>query len=456
MRFWLVPLFLLSFLLFPTPTFAHGFGQKFNLPLPFWLYLFSAGIVVVVSFVLLSFFTSAKKEIKPVKVIRPLPSLLILTLRVLFLILFLLLITAGWFGNQFPGDNFATIFFWIIWTVGVFYLVAFLGNLWEYLNPWNSLFLIFKWFFPNYKPPFNLPKEVGIWPAFIFLVGYLWVENVLVLFDPLSITKLLTFYTATTLAATFAFGKKWLAVGEVFTALYRVISTFSPFKFLQNKTEIFMPSIRLTNELARDFSLVAFVLFMLAGVTFDGVKETPTYFSLMQYLPNNLNINLTGLQFNTLALFGLFGLFSLVYYFFNLLVSLFTHLSLKRASLYFITSLVPIAIGYELAHFSSLILIQGQDIIRIAGDPFAFGWNLFGTESFRPVFFINAKFFWYFQISTIVLGHIAGVYVAHKIALNYLDRKKAFLSQLTMLGLMIVFTIFSLWVISQPVVIQYS
>ncbi|MDP2670973.1 MAG: hypothetical protein Q8P13_00710 [bacterium] len=444
----------LAFLFLPSPVLAHGFGQKFSLPLPFWMYLFASGVVVVVSFVLLSFFASTKKDIKPVKTWAALPGWFISLLRYLFLALFLLLLATGLFGNQLPGDNFSVIFFWILWTVGLFYLFSFLGNLWQYMNPWQSLFLGFKKLFPDYQPPLKLASKVALWPAVLFFVAYIWIQNVLIVFNPADMALLLGAYSLLTLSAAYLFGEEWFAKGEFFTVLYQTVSTFSPFKYQSKKTEVYTPAIRLTNELTRNFSLVVFILFMLAGVTFDGVKETPTYFGIRDYLASNFNFHVASRLFHTIALLLLFVGFFTAYYFFNFLVSRLTKLDLKKTGLYFVTSLVPIAVGYELAHFSSLLLIQGQDIIRVVGDPFAFGWNSLGTEGFRPILFVNAKFFWYFQIVSIIAGHIAGVYVAHKIALSYLGKRQAFISQFPMLFLMILFTIFSLWVISQPLVVQ--
>ena len=49
----------------------------------------------------------------------------------------------------------------------------------------------------------------------------------------------------------------------------------------------------------------------------------------------------------------------------------------------YVFSLVPIALAYNLAHFITLLLIQGQLIIPLASDPFGFGWNIFGTAEYR-------------------------------------------------------------------------
>jgi hypothetical protein len=50
-------------------------------------------------------------------------------------------------------------------------------------------------------------------------------------------------------------------------------------------------------------------------------------------------------------------------------------------------------------------------------------------------------------------GHVIAVYLAHLVALRLLeDRQKALQSQLPMLALMILYTVFSLWILSQPVI----
>src|SRR4030095_12757951 len=49
----------------------------------------------------------------------------------------------------------------------------------------------------------------------------------------------------------------------------------------------------------------------------------------------------------------------------------------------FALTLVPIAIGYHVAHYLVFLLIQGQYIVPLASDPFGKGWNLFGTSGYR-------------------------------------------------------------------------
>jgi hypothetical protein len=129
-------------------------------------------------------------------------------------------------------------------------------------------------------------------------------------------------------------------------------------------------------------------------------------------------------------------------------------LSISDMARAFVYSLVPIALAYHLAHFLSFLLIQGQLIIPLASDPFGFEWDLFGTADYRiNIAIVNARFAWFTAVGAIVVGHIIAVYLAHTIALRTLrEHQPALRSQYPMLGLMVGYTMVSLWIIAQPIV----
>ena len=60
---------------------------------------------------------------------------------------------------------------------------------------------------------------------------------------------------------------------------------------------------------------------------------------------------------------------------------------------------------------------------------------------------------WYIAVTTIVVGHVFAVYVAHVMAMRvFTDRGAALRSQIPMLVLMVGYTMVSLWILSQPIV----
>ena len=116
---------------------------------------------------------------------------------------------------------------------------------------------------------------------------------------------------------------------------------------------------------------------------------------------------------------------------------------------------MPIALAYHLAHYLLFFAIGGQLIIPLASDPFGFGWDLFGTAGYKvDISVISATLVRFFSLAAIVVGHMVAVYLAHAEAMRiYDDRGKALRSQLPMLALMVGYTMLSLWIIAQPIML---
>ena len=79
------------------------------------------------------------------------------------------------------------------------------------------------------------------------------------------------------------------------------------------------------------------------------------------------------------------------------------------------------------------------------------GWNLFGTaDKGIDYTVIGATGIWYAQVGALVVGHVCGLVLAHDRALAiYPKVKDAVRSQYWMLGVMIAYTTFGLWLLAQ-------
>jgi hypothetical protein len=114
----------------------------------------------------------------------------------------------------------------------------------------------------------------------------------------------------------------------------------------------------------------------------------------------------------------------------------------------FAHTLVPIALAYVFAHYFTVVLLEGQALLHKASDPFGLGWNLFGTASWRLVFFFSAEVVWYIQVGAIVIGHVVAVILAHDRALAKFDPDVAGRTQYVMLLLMVALTTLGLLVLA--------
>ena len=166
--------------------------------------------------------------------------------------------------------------------------------------------------------------------------------------------------------------------------------------------------------------------------------------------------------FNSLTLADTLGValvpvgFFLVYLFFSRLMagSVRDEVGTLELARVFCYSLIPIALAYNISHFITLLLIQGQLIVPLVSGPFGSGWDIFGTADYSlNISIINARILWFLSVGLIVLGHVLAVYLAHRVAVRtFSDRASATNSQYPMLTLMVVYTIISLWIIAQPIV----
>src|SRR6478672_4163569 len=176
-----------------TPASAHGFGQRYDLPIPLSFYLLGAAAAVVVSFIIVGLFVREVPRARPYTrldlMATPLgrwiasPSL-VLALKLLALAGFIITIVAGFRGDQNPYRNIAPTMVWTIAWVGLAYVSAFVGNLWAAINPWRTIFESVETMVqgitgrPELGLPLPYPAALGVWPAFLLLLAFSWIELV--------------------------------------------------------------------------------------------------------------------------------------------------------------------------------------------------------------------------------------------------------------------------------------
>ncbi len=116
----------------------------------------------------------------------------------------------------------------------------------------------------------------------------------------------------------------------------------------------------------------------------------------------------------------------------------------------FVHSLIPIALAYVVAHYFSLLAYQGQAMASLISDPLGDGSDIFGSAASTIDYgVISATGIWYVQVAALVLGHAAGLTLAHDRALTVYRRvRDATRSQYWMLAVMVGFTSLGLWLLS--------
>ena len=207
--------------------------------------------------------------------------------------------------------------------------------------------------------------------------------------------------------------------------------------------------------------MMILVIVLLATVTFDGLLETRLWTHI---LDRTLSNEIRWVGSVALVLFSAGFLF---------IYLIFCGLMCRLAERYrdnngaghpkgtievasaFVLTLVPIAIAYHLAHYLSYLVITGQYLIPRMSDPFGYGWNLLGTIDYKvDIGLLSARMAWYLAVTFVVLGHGFAVYLAHVVAGRIFGMGRvAFLSQIPMVVLMVLYTMVSLWILAQPMVV---
>jgi hypothetical protein len=453
------------------PAQAHGFGQRYDLPLPLSLYITGACVAIVVTFLIVGLFVRdapraqdyPRLDLSAYRAGRliALPGLAF-ALKFCGLAIFIVTIIAGFRGQEDPYRNIAPTMVWIIWWVGLAYVCAFVGNLWALINPWNTIYESIETIYCGLasRPALSLglpyPEKLGTWPAFVLLLAFSWTELIYPSpAVPLHIAWLAIGYSALTFLGMFAFGREvWLQHGEVFSLVFGTFARFAPMEGCTLRPF----GAGLLDSRGVSTSMMAFVLLLLSTVLFDGVLGTPEWGNVEDALAGSLPAlgDAAVMSIRTVGLVAFWVVFFGAYVVVSALMSAVTRAGLSPLEMArsFAFTLVPIVIGYHLAHYLTFLLIQGQYIIPLASDPFGFGWNLFGTAGYRvDIAIVGARFAWIAAVAAILLGHIAAVYLAHLKAMQTLGGRSAALrSQVPLTALMVVYTFVSLSILAEPIV----
>jgi hypothetical protein len=455
----------------PGTAWSHAFGQRYDLPAPLGYFVAGAAAAVVLSFVVAAVFgRGAPRESRaegPVVSLGPLLPLLRASGRALSVVLLCVVLTAGVFGSRNPEMNFATILVWIVWWVGLSFAVACFGNIWSALDPWRAVFegmerlvrrsglasmLCLGW---------RYPPGLGAWPAAFFLLVFVWIE---VIYPraaaPLDLAWMAAAWSMMTLAGMVCFGGHvWRSHADVFAIYFDTLGRFAPIAATPDGRGIVLraPGRALITGGPVSIGMVGFVLAMLSTVMFDGLLGTQvmalSYALLADWVtPHPLA---GGYVLGTAGVIGVWLAFLLAY----LLACRATawiapgHTT-GAVARRFVLTLVPIAIAYNVAHYFSYLVVQGQLIIPLLSDPLGRGWDLFGTAKAYPdIGIVDARFTWYLAITSIVAGHAISIWLAHRLALREFGaRGRAVVASIPLTVLMVVYTIISLMILADPLV----
>lgn len=427
----------------PALIFAHGVGRVYESPIPVWLYFFGAALTVLASF-LVRALAGQEKPIAPEKQIASANAARIaaIVLKALGIAFFVLALAVGILTGE-RGPTLTTFIFWVAGVVGITSVSAIVDGVWGPLDPWRTT--------DSWLRVEDDRKDVTAppWLAPVLLYLLFWFELVSgVGFDSFWVVLFLIGLSVLSFVMRGALGEGWTAVDPL-SVLFSFAGRGAPFALRDDGVFRRHPVSRLDEDRPMPLGLYASVFVLLAATSFDNVRETTGWYSFMQTIGADA---LPAILRDSIALL-LFTLPFLLTFRLAVAGARFQGVSGDEAARRIGWSLVPIAVAYVLAHNAPLLLTGIPQLVSGLSDPFLQGWNLLGTRDLFEGYQASPKLAWFLEVILIVGGHILAVLAAHRAALRIEpDRRAAISGQYALTALMSIYTIATLWLLSQPLV----
>lgn len=424
----------------PAPVLAHGLVGRLESPLPVAVYLTGAALTVALSFAFVMLRDVVPPPTTVDRFVRP-PHWLVVALRCLGLLAWAWIIIQGLVGGS-SDAGVAPLFLWVYGWVALAMISAFVGPAWTFLDPFATLhdlgaaalrrLGVRAW---NHAP---YPRRLGRWPAAIGFTTIVWLE--LALFAGQStLFVIVVSYTGFSLAMMAQYGRdEWRFRADVFTVWYGLLGRLAPIGPIgvdgRARRRPFASGLL---EPAWSTADIVIVALAVGSILFDGLSQTRVWFDLFG-LPTLLGQTAIMSAFLGLIVAGAFG------------VSRLVGVAATGAGL------LPIALGYLIAHYLTFLLGDGQRIAIAVSDPLQLGWDLFGTAFLEPgTDWIPPGLLWTVQLVAVVGGHMVGAWSGHVVASRTapagVDVRRR---QLPLVILMVALTVTTLWSLGQELVLE--
>ena len=477
----------------PLPVAAHAIGGTFTLPVPLWLYLAGAGIAVAASFVVTSI--AWRDTGRAAYTTRPVPAPVADVTRTILRVVGL----AWWYGAIAVGilvgdiSPLPAVLLWIgIW-VGLPIVAVLIGNAWPSLSPFRTTFAGLEWVagrvgLSRLDLGLAYPHGLARWPAVALLIIGLWAELILPGGAVAgTVAALMIAYTLVTLGGMAAFGPlAWLRSSELLEVELGWFGRIGPIGRRavdrdlcegcdegcepdhcidcpecavaagddERRPELRWWIVGLRNVGHPGWSDVAFTLTVLAGITYDGLQETAAGAAAFNAIYPVVGALFGPTSAITFQLVEIVQLAAVVLAFFSAFVAVAwasRRLGGGRSAPLgatvgrYATTLLPIAAGYLIAHYLTLVIQGAIWLPSLLVDPLI---SVAPQLDAIPVAAI-----WYLSVAAIVGGHIAAVVLAHRLAVADAPRR-ASLVGLPLVAVMVGYTVLSLWIIASPIVVE--
>ncbi len=445
---------------------AHAFGQRYELPIPLLLFVLGGALVVLASFLLVAPRVVSPAPDQPesdhVAAGKTHPIGAFVGLLVL-----VGLIVAGVAGSQVVAENIVPTLFWLVVWIAVPLSCGVVGDWTRVVNPFATLARLsdsdrLRRVVLGSAQQVAWPRWLGWWPAvvsfFVVACGEL-VYNLTATLPRVTAYGLLAGALLSAGAGLLFGADAWLNRGEMFSVLFNTWGRLGYFRFGAPGRRGLIGG--LDARFAAEPSRLVFVLMLLVSVSFDGLISTPAWKGVHQRFVSTAGGSAVGTDSLTTLSFLLLALATLAVFASFAAAAARAgagRLTATSALAELLPSLLPIAFGYLLAHNLQYLLVNGQLLIPLAGNPVGMpGWQWLPAP-FNDTYEVRTKLlpsaaYWYVAVVVIIAVHVIAVVVAHRhLGRSAATSRDARRSEYPWVVAMIAYTMLSLWLLAQPLV----
>lgn len=429
---------------------AHGVPTAQPLPIPLSFAVIGAAIALAVSFVILGL-TWQQPRFRGDESGYPLPQGLTQlvdspvtrwALRTAVLAFSLYVAFAAAIGPDSLENPVFGVVYVLLW-VGLVAVSVLIGPVWSVVNPVRTLHRMLA-LLSRTDPDTSvrdLPRRLGQWPAAFGLYAFVWLE--LAAPDPSKLGPLrlwFALYASAMIVGASVYGRRWFACADPFEMYSSIVGRLSPFGRRTDGRLVARNPLANLDGVRPAPGLTATVAVLLGSTAFDSIRSTTWWIvSVQSSSLSQVLLQTLGLSACCLFVFTTFSGAAMLSGLADRTPT--THVTALPDR--YAHSVVPIIVGYVVAHYLTLLILVGQQTIVRLSDPLSRGWNVFGTAdlSVSNDLLAHPTAIATTQVVAVVAGHVLGVVSAHDRAVRLLPVGVALRGQLPLLTVMIIYTV---------------
>ena len=434
-------------------VFAHGIGGAKDLPIPAAYAMAGAGAALAVSFIVLALawrtprFDAAHQG-RPVPA--PLASLVDSTafavvLRGLGFAFFAYVVFAAVAGPDLVLNPTFGVVYVLLW-VGIVPMSLLFGPFYRAVSPLRTIHLLFTKLTGG-RPEtgmLTLPRWVGYWPASLGLLAFVWLELVYPSSTYLSPVRLwFAAYIAIVVIGAAIFGDEWFESADPFEVYSTLVGHLSFFGRREDGALVLRSPLGNLDGVPARPGLVAVVSVLFGSTAFDSFKDSSEWLQFTQ----SSSLSSAWLDFFALMVFCL--VVAVTFSVATMATGVEHGFARRTLPDRFAHSVVPIVVGYIVAHYLSYFVETGQQTVVQLSDPLVTGANLLGTANWQVSYWISGHptFLAVLKVLAVVTGHVFGVIAAHDRAVKLLPKRHQLTGQLPLLFVMVFYTVTGLYLL---------